>query len=636
MSVREYVGARYVPIVVGEWDNTKTYEPLMVVIHEGNSYTSRQYVPVGIEITNESYWTLSANYNAQVEAYRQEVRDILPYDEIPTEGSTKGATSNGIWKAITAETTRATAAEKVNADAITAIDAKFGTMPFVLVDDFYAQGDADYTNAFNAAFATGKRVVATPEKTYNIGRVDIGIADYTYFDGNCCTLNFIDTDMSKWDVSTQRLSNCMLHTGEFNNHNPNQIVVIKNANFNFNAASFTNVPTALNTNGFGLGFYDCHSVTIDSCSFKNSFESAIYYCNIDMFNLTNCEFEDISIAQTIPSGTSRNCVECGQNLLGITQTATDVYCVNCIATNVNDEFMRCDSYNTVYCENIVMNKSATREKGSASIVENHNYDAGTVKTKNSVTLVGCKNYCGNLCSSFGPNNTVNIIGCYNYNDGKIDDSALVIGAVEGGTTNIISTIFEGEPHNAFYLSNGGTVNMTNSSIDYADAGGGQLTSGGIFVFNNCKIDQKFKEPYLPKSVTAVNTSLANVVACNIDLNNCEITDRIVSKNTDTYTPEYVHVKDCNAAGITIGKDCDILIANSRFGSEYSSLPSTPTKTVFIHDVYSTANYSGVAVNLSNVKSAFIHDNYFNFNSFKGAASSKVKVHDNSFELQASE
>ena len=73
MSVREYVGARYVPIVVGEWDNTKTYEPLMVVTYQGNSYTSRQYVPTGIEITNESYWILSANYNAQVDAYRNEV-----------------------------------------------------------------------------------------------------------------------------------------------------------------------------------------------------------------------------------------------------------------------------------------------------------------------------------------------------------------------------------------------------------------------------------------------------------------------------------------------------------------------------------------------------------------------------------
>lgn len=122
MSVREFIGARYVPIIVGEWDNSKTYEPLMVVTYQGASYTSRQYVPAGIEITNESYWVLSANYNAQVEAYRKEVRDILPYDETPTEGSTKGVTSNGIKKAVdaavSAETARAKGAEETNATAI--------------------------------------------------------------------------------------------------------------------------------------------------------------------------------------------------------------------------------------------------------------------------------------------------------------------------------------------------------------------------------------------------------------------------------------------------------------------------------------------------------------------------------------
>lgn len=120
MSVREYVGARYVPIVVGEWDNTRTYEPLMVVTYQGASYTSRQYVPAGIEITNENYWVLSANYNAQVEAYRKEVREILPLDNTPMEGSTKGVTSDGIEKAISNEVARAKDAEQKNAAAIVA------------------------------------------------------------------------------------------------------------------------------------------------------------------------------------------------------------------------------------------------------------------------------------------------------------------------------------------------------------------------------------------------------------------------------------------------------------------------------------------------------------------------------------
>ena len=78
MSVREYIGARYIPLFMGDWDNSNTYEPLSIVSYQGNSYTSRQYVPAGIDITNESYWALSGNYNAQVEAYRQEV---MAFDE---------------------------------------------------------------------------------------------------------------------------------------------------------------------------------------------------------------------------------------------------------------------------------------------------------------------------------------------------------------------------------------------------------------------------------------------------------------------------------------------------------------------------------------------------------------------------
>lgn len=78
-GVRQYVGARYVPVFADplEWSDTIGYEPLTVVLHEGNSYTSRQSVPVGIDIGNTTYWAETGSYNAQIEAYRQEV---LAYD----------------------------------------------------------------------------------------------------------------------------------------------------------------------------------------------------------------------------------------------------------------------------------------------------------------------------------------------------------------------------------------------------------------------------------------------------------------------------------------------------------------------------------------------------------------------------
>lgn len=75
-GVNKYVGARYVPLITGQWNQNVAYEPLTVVLYEGNSYTSRCYVPIGINITNETYWALTGNYNAQVEQYRQETERV--------------------------------------------------------------------------------------------------------------------------------------------------------------------------------------------------------------------------------------------------------------------------------------------------------------------------------------------------------------------------------------------------------------------------------------------------------------------------------------------------------------------------------------------------------------------------------
>lgn len=69
---RQYVGARYVPKIMGEWNKALQYEALSIVTHLGNSFTSKVAVPVNIDITNTDYWVNTGNYNAQVEAYRKE------------------------------------------------------------------------------------------------------------------------------------------------------------------------------------------------------------------------------------------------------------------------------------------------------------------------------------------------------------------------------------------------------------------------------------------------------------------------------------------------------------------------------------------------------------------------------------
>lgn len=75
-----------------EWSNTKEYEPLTVVTYEGNSYTSRKFVPKGIDITNEMYWTLTSNYNAQVEQYRRETMQLA--ETVPINVSVQDGVDN--------------------------------------------------------------------------------------------------------------------------------------------------------------------------------------------------------------------------------------------------------------------------------------------------------------------------------------------------------------------------------------------------------------------------------------------------------------------------------------------------------------------------------------------------------------
>lgn len=73
---RQYVGARYVPKVMGEWNKALQYEALSIVTYEGNSFTSKVPVPANIDISNKTYWVNTGNYNAQVEAYRQQTSQL--------------------------------------------------------------------------------------------------------------------------------------------------------------------------------------------------------------------------------------------------------------------------------------------------------------------------------------------------------------------------------------------------------------------------------------------------------------------------------------------------------------------------------------------------------------------------------
>ena len=74
----QYIGSRYVPIFADpiEWDNHRSYESLTIVTHDGESYTSKCNVGPGVDITNTRYWAKTGAYNAKVEQYKNEVKDL--------------------------------------------------------------------------------------------------------------------------------------------------------------------------------------------------------------------------------------------------------------------------------------------------------------------------------------------------------------------------------------------------------------------------------------------------------------------------------------------------------------------------------------------------------------------------------
>lgn len=68
-----YVGARYIPRIMGEYNNETAYEALDIVTSGGVGYISRHPVPAGTAVTNKEYWAMWGSGNAAIDALTQRV-----------------------------------------------------------------------------------------------------------------------------------------------------------------------------------------------------------------------------------------------------------------------------------------------------------------------------------------------------------------------------------------------------------------------------------------------------------------------------------------------------------------------------------------------------------------------------------
>ena len=175
MSVRQYIGARYVPKFFenpngsAEWIKETTYEPLTIVTYLGNSYTSKKPVPLNTEITNTEYWSVTGNYNAQVEQYRQETLKVA--NDIKIEATNRTNADNAL----------STRLSRLENRKIIMIGDSYGIQNDGSVSKFYweffrdALGLIDGTNFFHS-FQSGAGF-GNKEYLYQLQNVSSSITD---------------------------------------------------------------------------------------------------------------------------------------------------------------------------------------------------------------------------------------------------------------------------------------------------------------------------------------------------------------------------------------------------------------------------------------------------------------------------
>lgn len=338
MAIKKYIGARYAPKFMGAWDKSSEYSALSVVYTNEQSYVSRKTVPANTEITNTEFWIKSADWNAQVAQYNQNVeryenevrgyaetvndlvgKTVYTYntkddmaadkrvklnDTLMTCGYAEVGDKKGSFYKVVANTSSKAIALQNDLHAEPFELADF-IQNYVTPEDFGAVGDGvtDDTSAINKALEHSN-VLNMNTKTYlvsaNPETADAIIAIGKTINGNGATIKIKPVADDYYHVigakGNTRISNLTI-IGERNEHvgttgEWGMGIHLSNSNY----AHIENV-TVKNCWGDGIyigsensttGENGCANVTITNCIIDNNRRNGISVINCDKFVIDGC------------------------------------------------------------------------------------------------------------------------------------------------------------------------------------------------------------------------------------------------------------------------------------------------------------------------------------------------------------
>lgn len=326
----KYVGARYVPIFDGEWDKNKSYEPLVIVSYEGNSYTSKTFVPIGADIKDTKYWANTGNYNVQVEYYRQEVVNLSNTVATCAKKSYKDIYVEDVHKDITDMKTKIETILEEETDAINLIFTKDFSISPIVIDrtDIKFTGNVDVTSTDNESttFSINGKSYNSVNCTISNNKVicnnsGFSAGDIVAFSGTNGFVSMIT------DIETDGFLIC--DTPIFNVSGITSVkkydksnVIFDGLNFKGNAkytigaySPFITIKNCNFENTSGITFTNGYCV-IDSCNFNNCHVSALLYegshCVVKNCSMTHCT-QGIRCVNSYSNNIYNNIIQNGNN-----------------------------------------------------------------------------------------------------------------------------------------------------------------------------------------------------------------------------------------------------------------------------------------------------------------------------------